>query len=75
MCVVFFVGTFGMNFQMTTALMAQQEFHRSAQAYGILGTLLGGRLPGRRPDRGSAPRPPAAAASWSVWPSPSAWSR
>jgi MFS family permease len=40
MCVVFFVGTFGLNFTMTTALMAQQEFHRSAQAYGILGTLL-----------------------------------
>ena len=40
MCVVFFVGTFGLNFQMTSALMAQQQFHRSAQAYGILGTLL-----------------------------------
>jgi MFS family permease len=40
MCVVVFVGMFGLNSQMTTALMAQQEFHRSAQAYGILGTLL-----------------------------------
>ena len=40
LCVMFFVGTFGLNFQMTTALMAQQEFHRSAEAYGILGTLL-----------------------------------
>jgi MFS family permease len=40
LCVMFFVGTFGLNFQMTTALMAQQEFHRSAAAYGILGTLL-----------------------------------
>jgi MFS family permease len=39
-CVVFFVGTFGLNFQMTSALMAQQEFHRSAQDYGILGTLM-----------------------------------
>jgi MFS family permease len=38
--VVFFVGTFGLNFQMTSALMAQQEFHRSAQEYGILGTLI-----------------------------------
>jgi predicted MFS family arabinose efflux permease len=37
---MFFVGTFGLNFQMTTALMAQQEFHHSAEAYGILGTLL-----------------------------------
>jgi MFS family permease len=41
MCVVFFVGTFGLNFQMTSVLMAQQEFHRSAQAYGILVTLAG----------------------------------
>ncbi|MGI3781872.1 MAG: MFS transporter, partial [Janthinobacterium lividum] len=27
LCVAFFVGTFGMNFQMTSALMAQQQFH------------------------------------------------
>lgn len=40
MCVVFFVGTFGLNSQMTSVLMAQQEFHRNAQAYGILVTLL-----------------------------------
>ena len=36
----FFVGTFGMNFQMTSALMAQQEFHLGAQQYGILGTIM-----------------------------------
>jgi MFS family permease len=41
MCVVFFVGTFGLNFQMMSVLMAQQEFHRNAQAYGILVTLAG----------------------------------
>ena len=40
MCVVFFVGTFGLNFQMTSVLMAQQEFHRSAQAYGLLVTIM-----------------------------------
>ncbi len=40
LCVVFFVGTFGMNFQMTSALMAQQEFHLGAQQYGILGTIM-----------------------------------
>ena len=40
LCVVFFVGTFGMNFQMTSALMAQQEFHRGATEYGILGTFM-----------------------------------
>jgi MFS family permease len=38
--VVGFVGTFGLNFQMTSALMAQQQFHRGAQDYGILGTLM-----------------------------------
>jgi MFS family permease len=38
--VVFFVGTFGMNFQMTSALMAQSEFHRGAEEYGILGTYM-----------------------------------
>ena len=60
MCVVFFVGTFGLNFQMTSVLMAQQEFHRSAQAYGLLVTLMGaGSLAGaltaaRRSSRPSA---------------------
>jgi MFS family permease len=38
--IVFFVGTFGMNFQMTSALMAQQEFHRGPEEYGILGTFM-----------------------------------
>jgi MFS family permease len=38
--VVGFVGTFGLNFQMTSALMAQQQFHRDAADYGILGTLM-----------------------------------
>ena len=40
LCVAFFVGTFGMNFQMTSALMAQQQFHKGAAAYGILGTFM-----------------------------------
>ncbi len=38
--IIFCVGTFGMNFQMTSALMAQQEFHRGPQQYGILGTFM-----------------------------------
>ena len=38
--VVFFVGTFGMNFQLTSALMAQQEFGLGAEAYGLLGTFM-----------------------------------
>jgi len=37
---VLFVGTFGLNFQMTSALMAQQEFHLGPQEYGILGTIM-----------------------------------
>jgi MFS family permease len=56
---VFFVGTFGMNFQMTSALMAQQEFHKGAQQYGILGTFMAvGSLTGAllAARRRSAPR-------------------
>jgi MFS family permease len=34
------VGTFGMNFQLTSALMAQQEFGLGAQEYGLLGTFV-----------------------------------
>jgi MFS family permease len=56
---VFFIGTFGLNFQMTSALMAQQTFHRGAGQYGILGTIMAvgsltGALIGAR--RRSAPR-------------------
>jgi MFS family permease len=37
---VFFAGTFGLNFQMTTALMSTQIFHKGAGEYGILGSIL-----------------------------------
>jgi MFS family permease len=37
---VFFAGTFGLNFQMTAALMATQAFHKGAGEYGILGSIL-----------------------------------
>lgn len=37
---VFFAGTFGMNFQMTSALMATQVFGKGAGEYGVLGTTL-----------------------------------
>jgi MFS family permease len=40
MVLVFVVGTFGLNFQITTALLAKQVFHRSAQGYGLLSTAL-----------------------------------
>jgi MFS family permease len=35
------VGTFGMNFQMTNALMVRNEFGLGAQTYGVLGSVLG----------------------------------
>lgn len=38
--VVFFAGTFGMNFQMTSALMATEEFGKGAGEFGILGSAL-----------------------------------
>jgi MFS family permease len=40
MVLVFIVGTFGLNFQITTALVAKQVFHRSASGYGLLSTAL-----------------------------------
>lgn len=38
--VVGVVGTFGFNFQMTTALMAVKVFHRGAGQYGLLGSIM-----------------------------------
>jgi MFS family permease len=40
MVLVFVLGTFGLNFQITTALLAKQVFHRSASGYGLLSTAL-----------------------------------
>jgi MFS family permease len=40
MVAAFFAGTFGMNFQMTSALMATQVFHQGPREYGLLGTTL-----------------------------------
>jgi MFS family permease len=37
---VFFAGTFGMNFQMTSALMATQVFGKGAGEYGALGSTI-----------------------------------
>ncbi|MEJ2579529.1 MAG: MFS transporter [Kineosporiaceae bacterium] len=34
------VGTFGLNFQLTTALMARLEFDRGAGQYGLLGSVM-----------------------------------
>ena len=38
--VIFCLGTFGLNFQITNALMATQEFHRGAGEYGLLGSAI-----------------------------------
>lgn len=38
--VMFAAGTFGFNFQMTTALMATQVYGRGAGEYGALGSIL-----------------------------------
>jgi MFS family permease len=40
MALIFVIGTFGLNFQITTALVAKQVFHRSATGYGLLSTML-----------------------------------
>lgn len=37
---VFFIGTFGMNFQITSALMATEVFGKGATEYGVLGSAL-----------------------------------
>ena len=40
MAIVFFAGTFGLNFQLTSALMATEVFDKGATEYGLLGTFL-----------------------------------
>ncbi len=40
MMIVFSAGTFGMNFQMTSALMATEVFDKGATEFGLLGTCL-----------------------------------
>jgi MFS family permease len=37
---VFFAGTFGMNFQITSALMATEVFGKGASEFGVLGSAL-----------------------------------
>ena len=52
---VFFAGTFGMNFQITSALMATEEFGKGAGEFGVLGSVLavgslaGALMAARRP--------------------------
>ncbi|MGJ3508768.1 MFS transporter [Enemella sp. A6] len=57
--IAFNVGTWGMNFQMTNAVMVQQHYLRTAEDYGVagsvmaIGSLLGALWAARR---GRAPR-------------------
>ncbi len=37
---VFFAGTFGMNFQMTSALMATEVYGKGAGEFGLLGSIM-----------------------------------
>ena len=40
MVLVFVLGTFGMNFQITTALMATREFGKGPTEFGLLGSVM-----------------------------------
>ncbi len=40
LAIVFFAGTFGLNFQMTSALMATEVFEKGPAEYGLLGTFM-----------------------------------
>jgi MFS family permease len=40
MVLAFVIGTFGFNYQVTIALMARQQFHLGAEAFGLLSTFF-----------------------------------
>jgi len=40
MLLMFIIGTFGMNYQISIALVAKQVFHRGADSFGLLSTML-----------------------------------
>jgi MFS family permease len=40
MALAFIIGTFGFNYQITTALMAREEFGLGAEAFGLLSTVF-----------------------------------
>jgi hypothetical protein len=60
MILVFIVGTFGLNFQITAALLAKQVFHRGADGFGLLsaffaaGACIGALIAARRQVRPSS---------------------
>jgi MFS family permease len=56
MILIFFVATFGMNFQVTNALMSRAVFHTGASSFGLASTMfavgaLGGALVAARRSR------------------------
>ena len=66
------VGTFGLNFQLTTALMARLAFHKGSGEYGLLGSImaigsLGGALLSARRERPSLRVVVVAAAAFGVF--------
>ena len=65
---VFFAGTFGMNFQITSALMATEVFDKGASEFGLLGSFMAiGSLAGAlMAARRSTIRRPAAR-RWPPW--------
>jgi MFS family permease len=60
MVLVFIVGTFGLNFQITAAILAKQVFHRGADGFGLLsaffaiGACIGALIAARRQTRPSS---------------------
>ncbi len=58
MVLIFFIATFGMNFQVTTALMSRVVFHTGAGKFGLasavfaLGALIGALVAARRSKAG-----------------------
>lgn len=71
MVLLFFVATFGMNFQVTTALMSRTVFHTGASAFGLASTAfalgaLGGALFAARRSRPTLSLLLATAFSFSV---------
>jgi MFS family permease len=72
MVLIFVLGTFGLNFAITCALMAKQVFHRGASGYGLLSTALavgacgGAILATRRTKRPSALFLLASASAFSI---------
>ena len=65
MAILFCAGTFGLNFQMTTVLMATEVYGKGAGEYGVLGSVLAiGSLAGSL----FAARRVVYGSGWSSWP-------